>query len=98
MHDKVIFETKGRLVADDRKKLIRVKESHPDYRIILVFERPNNKIRKGSPTTYSDWATKNGFEWMAIKAVKENPTSILNIMKKPEVGKLPEPLKKKRKS
>lgn len=53
-------EYKGRLTLEDRKKLLRVKEQYPDLDLRLVFQR-NQPIRKGSKTTYEDWAIKHGF-------------------------------------
>lgn len=61
--DKVYIETKGKLTAEDRKKMVWVKDQYPDYTFYFLFMNANNKIRKGSPTTYGDWASKNGFEW-----------------------------------
>lgn len=58
------IEAKGKLDADGRKKLLWVKEQHPKLDVKLVFQRANNKIRKGSKTTYGDWATKHGFDWI----------------------------------
>lgn len=61
---KFYIETKGKLTAENRKKYMRVKELlNIDLR--FVFQRPNNKIYKGSDTTYGEWATKNGFKWAA---------------------------------
>lgn len=57
------IETKGKLTAEDRKKLVLVKEQHPKKKFILVFMNSANKLRKNSKTTYSDWAKKAGFEW-----------------------------------
>jgi hypothetical protein len=59
----VIIETKGRLVDADRKKHVLIKEQYPDKDIRFVFQSANNKIRKGSKTTYADWADKHGFKW-----------------------------------
>lgn len=59
----IIVETKGRLTMYDRKKMVLVRESNPDKDIRFVFQRANNKIRKGSKTTYAKWAEKNGFKW-----------------------------------
>lgn len=59
----VIVECKGKLTIEDRKKLLWVKETYPNVRLVLLFMRANNPIRKGSPTSYGSWATKNGFEW-----------------------------------
>ncbi len=59
----IIIETKGRLVLADRKKHIWIKEQHPHLDIRFVFQNAKNKISAGSPTTYADWAEKNGFKW-----------------------------------
>jgi hypothetical protein len=59
---KIYIETKGKLTAENRKKYLRVRDLLSiDLR--FVFQRPNNKIYKGSNTTYGQWATKNGFLW-----------------------------------
>ena len=59
----IFVECKGRLTADDRRKLEWVKAQHPDVCIVLLFQKADNAIRKGSKTTYGDWATKTGFDW-----------------------------------
>lgn len=59
----VIIETKGRLTLEDRKKMELVKEQHPELDIRILFQSANTKIRKGSKTTYADWATKIGYIW-----------------------------------
>lgn len=59
----IIIETKGRLILADRKKHILIKEQHPELDIRFCFQNPKNKISAGSPTTYADWAEKNGFKW-----------------------------------
>ncbi len=59
----IYVESKGKLTIEDRKKLLWVKQAYPDLRIVLLFMRATNPIRKGSKTTYGDWATANGFEW-----------------------------------
>jgi hypothetical protein len=61
--DKVYIETKGKLTSEDRKKMIWVKEQYPDYTFYIFFQNARVKIRKGSKTSYGDWATKVGFEW-----------------------------------
>jgi len=57
----IFIETKGRFVADDRKKHILIREQHPDLDIRFVFQNSKNKLRKGSKTTYADWCIKYGF-------------------------------------
>lgn len=61
----IFIETKGRFESDDRKKHLWVKEQHPELDIRFVFTNPNAKINKGSPTSYADWCTKNGFQYAA---------------------------------
>jgi len=57
------LEYKGWFKPADRKKAIMVRDSNPDIEIRFVFQNANNKIRKGSKTTYADWCDKNGFKW-----------------------------------
>jgi hypothetical protein len=57
-------ECKGKLTSEERKKLLWWREAYPDVRFILIFMRARNTIRKGSKTTYAQWATDNGFEWI----------------------------------
>lgn len=57
----VIIESKGRFVASDRKKHLKVKEQHPELDIRFVFSNSKAKINKGSKTTYGMWCEKHGF-------------------------------------
>jgi hypothetical protein len=72
--DKMYIETKGRFTTSDRKKMKLVKEANTELDIRLLFQTPNNKITKGSKTTYADWADKNGYKW----AAKEIPAEWLS--------------------
>ena len=65
--DKVYIETKGKLTSEDRKKMKWVKEQYPDYIFYIFFQNARVKIRKGSKTSYGDWATKAGFEWSDLR-------------------------------
>lgn len=58
----IIIETKGRFTAADRRKMLAVKDAHPQYRIVILFMR-DNKIHKRSNTKYSDWCMQNDFEY-----------------------------------
>lgn len=73
----IVIEAKGRLTAADRKKMIYVKDANPHLDIRFVFQRASNPIRKGSKTTYADWAEKNGFKWaegdIPTQWIKEKP-------------------------
>lgn len=55
---KIIIETKGYWTVDDRKKMLWVVQQHPDLDIRMVFSNPNQKIAKGSKTTYAEWCQK----------------------------------------
>jgi hypothetical protein len=61
----IIIESKGYFYngSTDRKKLLLVKEQHPELDIRIVFSNASKKIYKNSPTTYGAWATANGFVW-----------------------------------
>jgi hypothetical protein len=59
----IIIETKGQFKSEDRKKHIMLKAQYPELDIRFVFDNPDNKIYKGSKTTYADWCRKNGFKW-----------------------------------
>jgi hypothetical protein len=55
------IEVKGKLDQDTRSKMAAVKKAHPDLDIRFVFMRADNKLSKGSKTTYGQWAERNGF-------------------------------------
>ena len=59
----IIVETKGRFVMADRKKHLLIQKQHPDKDIRFVFTNSNNKISKGSKTSYADWCRKNNFKF-----------------------------------
>lgn len=63
---KTIIESKGYFDAKARSKMIAVKKQNPGWKIVLVFQNPNNKISKKSKTTYAEWAKKNGFDWKKV--------------------------------
>jgi|TARA_R100001163_G_C5027414_1_gene168599 hypothetical protein len=67
----ILVETKGRWVAEDRKKHLLIKKQHPELDIRIVFMSGRTKIRKGSKTTYGDWCDKNGIVW-AEKQIPED--------------------------
>lgn len=59
----IFVETKGRLVLDDRKKHIFIKQQHPELDIRFVFQNAKAKCSKNSKTTYAMWAEKYDFKW-----------------------------------
>tara|TARA_R100001244_G_scaffold9274_2_gene11363 strand:- start:9034 stop:9402 length:369 start_codon:yes stop_codon:yes gene_type:complete len=61
----VVVEIKGRLMKEDRQKHLLIKDQNPERDIRFCFQTPNNKIRKGSKTTYAMWCEKNDIKWCA---------------------------------
>jgi hypothetical protein len=67
---KMIIETKGRWMPDDRKKMKLIKEQNPNLDIRMVFSNANTKITKKSKTTYGDICNKLGIKF-ADKTIPE---------------------------
>ena len=65
----VILEVKGFFKPSDRRKMLAIKQQHPDLDIRFVFQAPYNKIYKGSRTTYAKWAEKHGFPWTHFRSI-----------------------------
>lgn len=59
----IVIESKGLFTAEDRAKMVWVRDQHPELDIRFVFSNAKAKLRKGSPTTYAMWADKEGFPW-----------------------------------
>jgi len=65
------LEIKGWLSQEDRTKLLNVVVHNPTLPLLVVFQNPEQKIRKGSKTTVAEWATKYGIPWAPIPIPKE---------------------------
>ncbi len=65
------IETKGRWTSIDRKKMKHILASNPGVDLRLVFQNPNQKISKGSKTTYEIYAKKLGILHVAKKDIPE---------------------------
>lgn len=74
----IYIESKGKLTTDDRKKLLYVKEQHPELKVYLLFQNAYNKLSKRSQTTYAEWCNKNGIEWSDWRTTKTIPEKWLN--------------------
>lgn len=59
----IVIETKGRWVVEDRQKMLLIKEQYPEIDFRIVFYNANQKIKKGSKTTYAMWCDKHGIKW-----------------------------------
>lgn len=84
----IILETKGMFTTEDRQKHLWVKAQHPDLDIRFVFSNARGKLRKGSPTTYADWAENNGFKWAHKEPPKEWLTEPPQKARTLAIGKL----------
>lgn len=60
-------ESKGRWVTDDRKKMLLIKEQHPEIDIRLVFSSCTQKLYKGSKTSYAAFCDKHGITYACKK-------------------------------
>ena len=54
-----VIEAKGKFTAKDRKRVLAYFEQHNRDKFALLFMR-NNRLTKGSKTTYTAWAEKHG--------------------------------------
>lgn len=59
----IVIETKGRWVVEDRQKMLLLIKQHPDVDFRMIFYNANQKIKKGSKTSYADWCDKHGIKW-----------------------------------
>ena len=69
---KFYIESKGRFLAADRAKHLLVNAQHPDLDIRFVFNNPNQKLYKGSKTTYGEWCIKHGFSYAGQGRIPES--------------------------
>lgn len=81
----IIIESKGLFESDDRKKHLLIKAQYPHLDIRFVFSNPNQKLYKGSKTSYADWCEKNGFKY----AKKLIPLEWLKEKVRPTTGLQP---------
>lgn len=65
----VYLETKGLFKAQDRAKHLYIKQQHPDIKVYLVFQNPNNRLSRVSKTTYGEWCDKHGIEWATLDTI-----------------------------
>ena len=59
----VMVEAKGYFSPKDRTKLLAVRLQNPHADIRLLFQRPFNKLKSDSKTTYAGWCDRNDFRW-----------------------------------
>lgn len=59
----IVIETKGRWVVEDRMKMLYLIKQYPDIEFRMLFSNANQKIKKGSKTSYADWCDKHNIKW-----------------------------------
>jgi hypothetical protein len=60
----IVVELKGFFSAQDRRKMLCVKEQHPELDIRMCFQNAKDKISRAKKSiTYGAWATRHGFKW-----------------------------------
>ena len=69
----IIIETKGRFVANDRRKHKEISKQFPELDIRFVFQNSRAKLYKGAKSSYGDWCKKYGFRY-ADKSIPDNWT------------------------
>ena len=61
------IEGKGKFTGQDRKKMLLVKEQHPEAEFRIYFVSGNKRLSKVSKTSYGSWCEKNGIKWCDLK-------------------------------
>jgi hypothetical protein len=62
----IVIEAKGRFTPDDRRKVLAMREQHPDTDLRLVFEF-DNKLSRKAKQRYSEWCKKNGVPYAILR-------------------------------
>lgn len=70
LKDNVFLECKGFFKPSDRRKMLEVKNQHPNTTFIMYFQNSQVKLTKKSKTTYGDWCDKQGIKWFCWKTKK----------------------------
>ena len=60
---RIYIESKGRFLAKDRTKHLLLQSQHQEMDLRFVFMNANQKLYKGSKTTYGQWCNKHGFKF-----------------------------------
>lgn len=88
----IYLEYKGKFDGATRKKMLAVKRCNPDLDVRIVFEKPNNLIRKKRKPTENvsrnwEWAEKHGFKWYDYRDLKTIKEDIKNAGNKSKATK-----------
>ena len=78
----IVIETKGRWVLEDRQKMLLLIEQHPEIDFRMLFYNANQKIKKGSKTSYADWCDKHNIKWANKEIPQEWIADIFEALSK----------------
>lgn len=67
VNEYTFIEQKGYFTAEDRNKMLLVRDQHPDKKFYMLFMNPHAKIHKNSQTTYAEWCDKHNFVWASLR-------------------------------
>jgi hypothetical protein len=67
IRENVYIETKGEFSSSNRANMLAFREQHPKVEIRFLFGNADNKLYRGSKTTYGEWSEKHGFKWADIR-------------------------------
>lgn len=62
----LVIECKGLWTAADRQKHQCIIEQFPHLDIRLVFDNPNQRLYKGSKTSYAEYCDKKGYKYSPL--------------------------------
>lgn len=86
----IIVESKGLFEPADRQKHLLIKAQYPQLDIRFVFSNPNQKLYKGSPTSYAMWCQKMGFlfakKFIPAEWFHEKPKDTTGLVQKKKKG------------
>ncbi|MCB0743447.1 MAG: hypothetical protein KDC67_06055 [Ignavibacteriae bacterium] len=79
---KLVLEVKGNFSEADQKKMVAVKEKNMTSNIIMVFQNPNLRVKRGNKIMYSEWCDKKEIEWTSTEKLKSFLTQRIGLKKK----------------
>lgn len=83
LYNNIIVETKGYWTTTDRRKLLCIKNQHPELDIRIVFTNSRTKLRKGAKSSYGQWCIKHKINY----ADRRIPEGWLKEKSKPKLPK-----------
>lgn len=79
----IYLEVKGWWPSHERTRIKAVTQANPDIRLVMVLQRPNAAITRGSKTTLSAWCERNRIEWVPCPIPEETLKEWMSPQSKP---------------